>query len=90
MPASKQDISDWFDCAVRDGATHMLVVCDGFDFDDYPVDVKYGEDVQTKIDEYDNKEMQRVMEVYDLSISKEVQLSLTRAWNTGPAPVRNV
>jgi hypothetical protein len=83
------DIGQWFDRAVRNGATHMLVVLDGFGFDDYPVHVLYGEDVHEKIEKYDGKDMQRVMEVYDLSISKEVQLELSRAWNTGPAPVRD-
>ena len=88
MATSRAQISEWFDQAVRIGATHMMVVVDGFDFEDYPVPVLYREDVQEKIDKYNGKEMQQVMEVYDLSISKEVQLELTRAWNTGPAPVR--
>jgi hypothetical protein len=89
MAASRAQTDQWFNQAVRNGATHMLVVVDGFDYEDYPVPVLYGEDVQEKIDKYDGKEMQRVMEVYDLSISKEVQLEMTRAWNTGPAPVRD-
>lgn len=88
MASTREEIEIWFDQAERAGATHMLVVLDGFEYDDYPVHVLYGEDVQEKIDKYNDQNMQRVMEVYDLSIDKHVQLDQSTAWNTGPSPRR--
>lgn len=57
-------LAHWFDEGVEDGATHMIVVCDTFDHDDYPVFVMPSEDVSEKDREYREKSMQRVMEVY--------------------------
>lgn len=88
MPTTHDDIGKWFDDAVRNEATHMLIVCDTFDFEDFPVHVPYGRDAQEMVDEVNRKEMLRVMEVYDLSLDKDVQLGQTYCWNTGPAPVR--
>jgi hypothetical protein len=34
---SKQQISDWFDEGVKNNATHMIIVCDTYEHDDYPV-----------------------------------------------------
>lgn len=61
----------------------MIVVCDSFDYEDYPVYVKKGEDVRAKHKEYiDGKHsMQRVMEVYSLNQDKEKQLNEHRAFN---------
>lgn len=89
MSVTRVEIGRWFDQAVRDGATHMMVVLDGYNFDEFPVNVMYGEDPQERADEYNTRTMQRVLEVYDLSISKEVQLNMVCAWNTGPAPTRS-
>lgn len=75
MPASISDISEWFDEAKKIGATHMIVVCDTFDHDDYPVSVMKYENVKNKKAEYDKKSMQRVMEVYNLSMNKAKQMS---------------
>lgn len=66
MAASLRDIKEWFREGVRDGATHMIVVCDTFDWEDSPVYVKAGEDARAKADGYRDKDMQRVMEVYNL------------------------
>ena len=77
MAATRQDIDEWFDRGVSKGARHMLVVCDTFDYDDYPV-------FTTTDDEclhlYKNPgEMQRVMEVYDLRAKKDEQMNEHRA-----------
>lgn len=37
---TKATISDWYDQAIAAEATHMLVVCDQFDWSDYPVNVR--------------------------------------------------
>ncbi|AQH05653.1 hypothetical protein A9R05_42305 (plasmid) [Burkholderia sp. KK1] len=78
---SKAAIGGWFDRGVTEGATHLIVVCDTFDHSDYPVFVKAGEDAREIADEYSGKNMQRVMEVYNLSMDKATQMEQSRAFN---------
>lgn len=90
MAASKEDIRGWLRAGKAEGATHVVVVCDGFDYDDYPVYVFPGEDVRERAEAYKKKEMQRVMEVYALHLDIEDQLSEYRAFHyesAGPANV---
>lgn len=63
---TKAEISEWFDAGVAKSATHILVVCDTFDYEDYPVYATGAKDTLTRHTEYSNKSMQKVMEVYDL------------------------
>ena len=63
------------------GATHMIVVCDTFDHDDYPVYVKKGQHVREIEAEYNGKNMQCVMEVYNLKKSIKKQLAEHRSFN---------
>lgn len=78
---SKATIGGWFDRGVTEGATHLIVVCDTFDHSDYPVFVKTGEDAREIADKYSGKNMQRVMEVYNLSMDKATQMEQSRAFN---------
>ena len=73
-------IQEWFDNAPK-GATHMIVVCDTFSYEDYPSYVKKGEDVHDKVKYYSNSNMQTVMEVYNLNISFEKQSTSERVFN---------
>jgi protoheme ferro-lyase len=68
LTTSQQDIKQWLEDAKRKNATHMIVVCDSFDYEDYPVLVLPGQDVRKVFDEYSGKAMQRVMEVYALHL----------------------
>jgi hypothetical protein len=84
---TKQTIFDWFMEGKRDGADYMLVVCDEFSHEDYPVyvgrdhwDADYN-DPYAAIEHYTHKSMQRVLEVYDLHQSVEKQLALPMAWS---------
>jgi hypothetical protein len=77
-------ISEWFDDAKISGATHMLVVCDTYDHVDYPVRVKSTDDGRKIFAAYNGPNMQRVMEVYDLSLDKFSQLSERRAFHLPP------
>jgi len=81
MGTTKQEIEQWFDRGINEGATHMIVVCDSFDYEDYPVFVSPAEDVKEIYSKYDGKNMQRVMEVYNLSMNKESQFISGRAFN---------
>lgn len=75
MPTTRDDIRRWLGTAREQKTTHLIVVCDTFDHEDYPVYVLPGEDVRARYDEYNGKDMQRVMEVYNLSKPLEEQLA---------------
>lgn len=81
MATSKQDIQRWFERGVADKATHMIVVVDTFDYDDYPVYVGAWESAAGKVAEYNGKSMQRVIEVYDLRKAMQPQLDEHRSFN---------
>lgn len=81
MKTTKKDIKEWFLEGVKQGATHMIIVCDTYDWEDYPVYVKSGEDVQKKYKQYNGKEMQKVMEVYNLTQDMQKQLNEYRSLN---------
>lgn len=63
MAASKKDVDFWIEEAKRRGATHIISVCDTFDYSDYPVYVMPGENVSMIKDKYASENMQRVNEV---------------------------
>ena len=77
MTCTMNDIEQWLDNAGKDD-THMLVVCDTFDYDDYPV---YTKDVHESIKHYHAASMQTIMEVYNLSMDIDEQLNTNRVWN---------
>ena len=82
MTTTKEDIRGWLTEAKKEGATHMLVVCDTFAHEDYPVFVKPGEDVRAEAKQYQRGEnMQSLMEVYSLKLDVEAQLNERRAFH---------
>ncbi|MEK7509369.1 MAG: hypothetical protein AAB605_01500 [Patescibacteria group bacterium] len=81
MAATRSDIARWFKEGQEQGATHMVVVCDTFSYDDYPVYVTPGENARDKAAEHDGPEMQKVMEVYSLAKPMEPQLDEFRAFH---------
>jgi hypothetical protein len=82
MAASRDDIEGWLERAKSEDSAFMFVVCDQFDYDDYPVNVPKGVDVKVAYKESNNpSNMQKVMEVYDLSLDLALQLNETRAWH---------
>ena len=84
--ATCERISDWFDRGVEIGATHMLVVCDTFNYEDYPIYAHGDENARKEHDAHDTRSMQRVMEVYDLRMSKSDQMNARRAFNLQSRP----
>ena len=81
MAASRMDIKGWFDRGRREGATHMIVVCDTFDWEDYPVMIPPDRDVRKMYDLFNGKNMQKVIEVYNLSMDSDAQMSEYRAFH---------
>jgi len=89
MATTLEDISEWFDAGVENGATHLIVVCDCYDYEDYPVYVNPGESARERFEHYNGPNMQKVMEVYNLLGDKDKQLAEGRSYNFGdeePAP----
>lgn len=93
---SRNEIAEWYDLAVQSRATHMLVVVDEFDHEDYPVFVRVdldgeeGQDgrvivtknIHTLIESrFDHTNSQRLMECYNLAMDKHEQLGEFRAKN---------
>ena len=82
MATTREEIRQWLEDGKTKGSTHLIVVCDTFDHEDYPVYVSPSEDVSKKIAGYSNpKEMQKVMEVYSYKLPLESQLSEHRAYH---------
>jgi hypothetical protein len=81
MGTTKEEIKAWLENAKSKGATHMLVVCDTFDYEDYQVHVMPGESVEKAIEKYKNMSMSKVMEVYSLSLPIDTQLKEFRCWH---------
>ena len=71
---SRKEIGKWFDEGEHLGAAYMIIVCDTFTYEDYPVFVG---DMKTVATYNDGQlgNMQRVMEIYDLRQDKAEQMA---------------
>lgn len=58
--------NDYIERGRRKGAKYVIVVLDTFDYDDYPVFIFEGEDLEERKKEYDGVNMQRILEVVEL------------------------
>lgn len=81
MNTTKTVLRRWFERGVEQKSTHMIIACDTFDHEDYPIYVSDNEDVRTKVINCDGSNMQRVMEVYNLNMDMEEQMSERRVFN---------
>jgi hypothetical protein len=79
MGTSKEQIRVWLKRGVEQGASHVCVVCDTFDYEDYPVFVAPTESIESRVSGFHNDKWNRLMEVYDLSLDIESQLREDRA-----------
>ena len=77
---SAATIRKWFEQEKDKGHDRMIVVCDTFDHEDYPVGCSAA-DVEEKLLYYKEADMQRVMEVYNLNKPMEEQFMVHRVWN---------
>lgn len=84
MGTTKEEIGRWFDSGKTCGATHMIVICDTWDWEDEPTYVMPGEDAAKRCRDIDERYKRgestiKVMEVYAMHLPKEEQLSEFRA-----------
>lgn len=71
----------WFENGLNQDATHLLVVCDQFSYEDFPDYVYSGEQTQDKINYWNAQELFQVREVYDLHFYMDTQIHEYRAWH---------
>lgn len=81
MATSKEDIRRWLEYALKEGSQFMIVVCDDFDYKDYPINCKDAKECKAEYTNHDGINMQRIMQVYDLSIPIDEQLKEKRAFH---------
>jgi hypothetical protein len=81
VPTTRSKIRTWLKKGIEKGATHVIIVCDTYDHGDFPVFVMPGEDAKQRADQERKKSMQKVMEVYNLSLDLESQLAEHRAFH---------
>ena len=64
---TQNEINAWIERGKNQGATYLIVVCDGFSYEDYPVFVKPTEELDKIKRQYNNQQnMSRIMEVIKL------------------------
>lgn len=78
MAISKKMISEWFQRELN--FDYMLVICDTFDYDYFPVYCLKTE-LQSKINHYKNKSMAKIMEIYSYNENFETQLKKDRCFS---------
>lgn len=73
--AISKELNEWYETGKmsRNRYTHMVVVCDTYSHEDYPVYVRPEDDIHKVIADH-SKNMQKVMEVYNFSLDKSIQL----------------
>lgn len=59
----------------------MIVACDTFDYEDFPVYVKKNEDVRDVAKRYEGPNMTKLMEVYSNTYTFEDQMAEHRAFH---------
>lgn len=85
MATTKAEIRAWFIHGKKQGATHLVVCCDTFNYTDFPIYVGKGEDPLNTAN-LARTDMLRVMEVYALHLDMEAQLAEYRAFHYDAAP----
>ncbi len=76
---TKADIKNWFGRGVKQKDMFMFIVCDTFDYEDFPSYSKTLEEARVKYNQYIcGANMTKLMEVYDLRKSWDSQDSINR------------
>ena len=74
MAATREDIVRWVqEGAKTPDATHVLIVCDCYDYEDYPVVVVRGQDVRVVAAANNGPNMTKLMEVYSLTLNHTLE-----------------
>lgn len=82
MGTSVSDIRRWLETGKTRGNKWMFVITDTYDYEDYPVYVNTDEEFWKERAYYNEKNMQRITESYNLQADLEEQLAMTRCYAT--------
>ena len=87
MGTPLSDISRWFDQGLAKGKAYLIIACDTFDYEEYPVYTPSDLVEFWEIYNRCNNDINyvEVLEVYNLSLAKAPQIQANRAMNTPPA-----
>lgn len=80
MPTHVDNLRHWFDEGKAQGKDFMIVVCDTYDYTDFPVHTTASDFAEVYAAEK-SKPMQKIMEIYDLRENREMQMWEHRAWH---------
>ena len=80
MATTKGTIQLWLNRGKSEGYDYMIVVCDTYDFEDYPVYASE-ENFASEYDRMLKSSMQKIMEVYNLHEDFKGQLAEYRAFH---------
>ena len=61
-----RDRATWLQEAKEKNATHLIIVLDTFDYEDYPVFVLQGEELKEKVIKFSTASMQSIQEIITL------------------------
>lgn len=75
---TRDEIQRYFEAGASQGRSHLLMVCDTYDHDDYPVYTDTEEQARRYVES--PGPLQRVMEVYNLSKDMASQLGKLRCF----------
>jgi hypothetical protein len=81
MAATKENIKKWIVDSSDRKMDYMIVVCDQYDYENFPVFVT-SENLHKEAKRY-GRDMHKVMEIYDLNGDIEAQLDMHRAFPPG-------
>ena len=88
---TRDELRLWFDEGVAQGASHLVIATDTWDWEDFPIYVRADQDVSAIVQKHQADEATRVMEVYDLGADRAEQLEARRTWaleNPEPKPIQ--
>lgn len=77
----KEKVVSWLQDAKRRGSTHMIVAFDTKKRNPFPVYVNSDQNVQQKIKGFNDNAFCTAVEVYNLKMDINTQISQGRAWN---------
>ena len=81
MAATRQDIDGWFERGKADKQQFLIIACDTYDWDDYPIFCSNAKEFAEKYASHNEVNMQTIMEVYDLTKDKVFQMNQNRCYS---------
>ena len=72
MDINSPHIKGWIEVAKRRGATHIINVCDTFDCEDYPVYVMPKDNLNEKLGESRDADMQTINGIIDVKLGCKI------------------